>query len=183
MSSTLANLTPGTWNVDASHSTIGFTARHLMVTKVRGRFMAFSGVITIADDRLQSRVDATVEMASITTGDDNRDGHLQSPDFFDVAQFPTMTLSTTSIEADDDDDDYLLHGVLTIKGVSKPVTFELEFEGVATDPWGNTKAGFSAEAEINRKEWGLEWNVALEAGGVLVGEKIKIELDIQAVKA
>jgi polyisoprenoid-binding protein YceI len=117
----------------------------------------------------------------VNTGDANRDGHLQSPDFFDVAQFPTMTFTTTSLEADGDD--YLLHGDLTIKGVTRPVTFELEFEGVATDPWGNTKAGFSAEAEINRKEWGLEWNVALEAGGVLVGEKIKIQLDIQAVRA
>jgi polyisoprenoid-binding protein YceI len=184
MGAPLSSLTPGVWNVDPSHSTVGFTARHLMVTKVRGRFTAFSGSLTIADEPLASSVMATVEMASVSTGDGGRDGHLQSPDFFDVAQFPTMTFTSTSIERDgDDDDEFLLHGDLTIKGVTKQVTFELEFDGVATDPWGNTKAGFTAETEINRKDWGLEWNVALEAGGVLVGEKIKLQLDIQAVKA
>lgn len=184
MGAPLSSLTPGTWNVDPSHSTVGFTARHLMVTKVRGRFIAFSGALTVADEPLASSVSATVEMASVSTGDDGRDAHLKSADFFDVEQFPTMTFTSTSIERDgDDDDEFLMHGNLTIKGVTKRVTFELEFDGVATDPWGNTKAGFSAEAEINRKDWGLEWNVALEAGGVLVGEKIKLQLDIQAVKA
>jgi polyisoprenoid-binding protein YceI len=181
MANDLQALTPGIWNVDASHSTIGFTARHLMVTKVRGRFSTFSGALTIAANPLESSLEASVDIASVSTGDAGRDGHLTSPDFFDAAQFPTMTLKSTSIVADGDD--YLLNGDLTIKGVTKPVTFELEFDGVATDPWGNTKAGFSAEAEINRKDWGLEWNVALETGGVLVSEKIKIELDIQAVKA
>jgi polyisoprenoid-binding protein YceI len=181
MANDLQALTPGIWNVDASHSTIGFTARHLMVTKVRGRFSTFSGALTIAANPLESSLEASVDIASVSTGDAGRDGHLTSPDFFDAAQFPTMTLKSTSIVADGDE--YLLNGDLTIKGVTKPVTFELEFDGVATDPWGNTKAGFSAEAEINRKDWGLEWNVALETGGVLVSEKIKIELDIQAVKA
>jgi polyisoprenoid-binding protein YceI len=184
MGASLSTLTPGVWNVDPSHSTVGFTARHLMVTKVRGRFTGFSGALAIAEEPLASSVTATVEMASVSTGDDGRDGHLKSADFFAVEQFPTMSFTSTSIERDgDDDDEFLLHGDLTIKGVTKPVTFELEFEGVATDPWGNTKAGFGAEAEINRKEWGLEWNVALEAGGVLVSEKIKLQLDIQAVKA
>ena len=181
MANDIQALTPGIWNVDASHSTIGFTARHLMVTKVRGRFSTFSGALTIAANPLESSLEASVDIASVSTGDAGRDGHLTSPDFFDAAQFPTMTLKSTSIVADGDD--YLLNGELTIKGVTKPVTFELEFDGVANDPWGNTKAGFSAEAEINRKDWGLEWNVALETGGVLVSEKIKIELDIQAVKA
>ena len=181
MANDLQALTPGIWNVDASHSTIGFTARHLMVTKVRGRFSTFSGALTIAANPLESSLEASVDIASVSTGDAGRDGHLTRPDFFDAAHFPTMTLKSTSIVADGDD--YLLNGDLTIKGVTKPVTFELEFDGVATDPWGNTKAGFSAEAEINRKDWGLEWNVALETGGVLVSEKIKIELDIQAVKA
>ena len=184
MGASLSTLTPGVWNVDPSHSTVGFTARHLMVTKVRGRFTCFSGALAIAEEPLASSVTATVEMASVSTGDDGRDGHLKSADFFAVEQFPTMSFTSTSLERDgDDDDEFLLHGDLTIKGVTKPVTFELEFEGVATDPWGNTKAGFTAEAEINRKEWGLEWNVALEAGGVLVSEKIKLQLDIQAVKA
>jgi len=180
MASKLDQLTPGTWTVDPSHSSVGFVARHLMVTKVRGRFASFSGTATIADDPLQSSVEASVDVASVTTGDDGRDGHLKSGDFFDVEQYPTMTFRSTGIEADGDD--YLLHGDLTIKGVTKPVTFELEFDGAGTDPWGNLKAGFTAETEVNRKDWGLEWNVALEAGGVLVSEKVKIQLDVQLAK-
>lgn len=177
----LSALTPGTWNIDPSHSTVGFTARHLMVTKVRGRFTAFEGALTIGADPLQSSVTTTVQMNSVTTGDAQRDGHLLSGDFFDIEAHPTMTFTSSRIVPDGDD--YELHGDLTIKGVTRPVVFEMEFDGVATDPWGNTKAGFSAETEINRKDFGLEWNVALEAGGVLVGEKVKIQLDIQAVKA
>ena len=174
-------LTPGTWNVDASHSTVAFTARHLMVTKVRGRFGSFSGAITVPEDRLQSSVVATVEAGSISTGDDQRDGHLQSADFLATDEFPTIELRSTSLRPDGGD--FVLVADLTIKGVTRSVEFELEFEGVATDPWGNTKAAFSAETEINRKDFGLEWNVVLETGGVLVGEKVKITLDIQAVKS
>jgi polyisoprenoid-binding protein YceI len=181
LKSGIAGLTAGVWNVDASHSTIGFSARHLMVSKVRGHFATFTGTLTIADDPLASGVEATVEIASITTGDDSRDGHLKSADFFDAENFPTMTLVSKGIEQDGSD--YVLHTDLTIKGVTKPVDFELEFDGVAGDPWGGTRAGFSAQAEINRKDWGLEWNVALETGGVLVGEKVKIQLDVEAVKA
>ena len=177
----LADLTPGTWNVDASHSTIGFVARHLMVSKVRGRFASFAGTLTIADDPLASKVEATADAASITTGDDNRDGHLKSADFFDVENFPTVTFASTGI--DRDGSDFVLHTDLTIKGVTKPVDFELEFDGVSADPWGGTRVGFTAKAEINRKDWGLEWNVALEAGGVVVGEKVKIELEIEAIRA
>lgn len=179
---TIAALTTGTWNVDPSHSNVGFTARHLMVTKVRGSFGSFGGTITVADDPLQSKVEATVEAASIDTSDDNRDGHLKSPDFFDVENFPTWTFASTGITPKSGNE-YTLVGDLTIKGVTKSVSFDLEFDGVATDPWGNTKAGFTAETEISRKEFGLEWNVALETGGVLVGDKVKIQLDIQAVKA
>lgn len=179
--SSLSDLTPGVWNVDASHSTIGFVARHLMISKVRGRFGAFTGTLTVADDALASKVEATVEIGSVTTGDDTRDTHLKSPDFFDVENFPNMTLVSKGI--DKDGSDYVLHTDLTIKGVTKPVDFELEFDGVSPDPWGGTRAGFSAEAEVNRKDWGLEWNMALEAGGVVVGEKVKIQLEIQAVKA
>jgi polyisoprenoid-binding protein YceI len=178
---TLAGLTPGTWNVDASHSTVGFVARHLMVSKVRGAFNAFSGSITVAEQPLDSTVEAIVELASVSTGDAGRDGHLQGADFFDVEQFPTMTLASTGLRPQGAD--YVLSADLTIKGVTKAVEFDLEFSGVATDPWGNTKAGFEASTEISRKEFGLEWNVALETGGVLVGDKVKIVLDIQAVKA
>lgn len=180
--SNLDALTPGTWTVDASHSNIGFSVRHLMVAKVRGRFADFAGTITVADDRLASKVEATVQAASVDTRDDGRDGHLRSADFFDVEQFPTWTLVSTGIEAEDDDD-FVLHTQLTIKGVTKAVDFELEFDGVAVDPWGNTKAGFTAEAEINRKDFGLEWNAVLEAGGVVVGEAVKITLEIEALKA
>jgi polyisoprenoid-binding protein YceI len=176
----LAALTPGTWTVDASHSNIGFVARHLMVAKVRGQFTDYTGTVTVAENPLESKVEATVQIASITTNDEGRDGHLQSADFFEVEKYPTMTLVSTGIEARGSD--YVLHADLTIKGVTKSVDFDLEFEGVVQDPWGNTKAGFTAETEISRKEFGLEWNAALETGGVVVGDKVKIVLEIEALK-
>jgi polyisoprenoid-binding protein YceI len=179
----LSTLTPGTWTIDSAHSTVGFVARHLMITKVRGRFTDFSGAIEVAPDPLQSRVEATVDLRSVDTGDEKRDAHLRSADFFDVegGASPTMTFQSTGIK--DDDGDSVLFGDLTINGVTRQVEFALEFEGVNIDPWGNTKAAFSAETEINRKDFGIEWNVALETGGVLVGDTVKVELDIQAVKA
>ena len=179
--SDLSTLTPGTWTVDASHSTIGFLVRHLVVAKVRGRFSEFAGSLTIAENPLQSKVEATVQAASIDSNDDGRDGHLRGADFFDVEQFPQWTLVSTGIEAAGSN--YVLHTDLTIKGVTKSVDFTLEFDGVATDPWGNVKAGFTAEAEVNRKDFGLEWNVALEAGGFVVGDKVKLTLEIEAVKS
>jgi polyisoprenoid-binding protein YceI len=179
--SSLSELTPGVWNVDPSHSSVGFVARHLMVSKVRGSFGTFTGTITIADDPLASKVEASVDMTSITTGDETRDGHLKTGDFFEVETHPTMTLVSTGINKDGDD--YVLHTDLTIKGITKPVDFELEFDGVSGDPWGGTRAGFSAEAEISRKDWGLEWNMVLETGGVVIGDKVKIQIDIEAVKA
>ncbi|MEO8266756.1 MAG: YceI family protein [Ilumatobacteraceae bacterium] len=179
--SSLADLTPGVWNVDPVHSSVGFIARHLMVTKVRGRFSGFTGTVTIAEDPLASKVEASVDIASIDTRDETRDGHLKSGDFFDSETYPTMTLVSTGI--DKDGSDYVLHADLTIRGITKPVDFELEFEGVSGDPWGGTRAGFTAETEINRKDWGLEWNVVLETGGVMLGEKVKIQLDVQTVKA
>jgi polyisoprenoid-binding protein YceI len=179
--SSLYDLTAGTWTVDPSHSTIGFVARHLMVSKVRGHFATFSGTVTVASDPFDSKVEATVDIASVTTGDETRDGHLKSADFFDLETYPNMTLVSTGIEKDGGA--YVLHSDLTINGITKPVDFELEFNGVGADPWGGTRAGFSAEADVNRKDWGLEWNVALEAGGVLVGDKVKIQLEIEAIKS
>ena len=176
-----AGLTAGTWTVDPSHSSVGFVARHLMVSKVRGAFTSFNGAVTIVDGGTGSGVQATVDTASLTTGDDGRDGHVRGADFFDVENFPTMTLVSTDLKPTGDGE-FELIADLTIKGVTKSVSFDLEFVGVATDPWGNVKAGFAAEAEISRKEWGLEWNVALEAGGVLVGDKVKLQLDIQTVR-
>jgi polyisoprenoid-binding protein YceI len=150
------------------------------VSKVRGRFLDFTGTVAIAEDPLQSRVEASVNISSVTTGDEKRDEHLRSSDFFDAAHHPTMTLVSTGI--DPRGGDYTLHTELTIKGVTRPVDFHLEFDGVSADPWGGTRAGFTATTEINRKDWGLEWNVALETGGVLVGDKVKIELEIEAIK-
>ena len=176
----LSKLTPGTWAVDTAHSSIGFVVRHLVVAKTRGTFGQFEGTITIAEDPLQSSVVATAQTASVNTNDEGRDNHLRNSDFFEADTFPTLTFASTAITPKGSD--YALAGDLTIKGVTKPVTFDLEFEGVATDPWGNTKAGFTAETEINRKDWGLDYNAALEAGGVLIGEKVKITLEIEALK-
>jgi polyisoprenoid-binding protein YceI len=177
----LDQLTAGIWNIDPSHSSVSFIARHLMVSKVRGRFDKFAGVVTIGADQLASSVNATVETASFSTGDDQRDGHVKSGDFLDVENHPTMSFVSTSVSHDGDD--YALVGDLTIKGITKSVTFELEYDGVSPDPWGGTRAGFSAEGEINRKDFGIEWNAVLETGGVMLGEKVKIVLDIQAVRA
>jgi polyisoprenoid-binding protein YceI len=177
----LDELTPGDWNIDPVHSTVGFVARHMMIAKVRGRFTSFSGTIHIAEDPLQSWVEASVDLESVTTGDLQRDTHLRSPDFFDIEKYPTMTFRSTSIKPDGDH--YLMTGDLTVAGQTRSVDFKLEFEGVEKDPWGGTRTGFTAEAEISRKDWNLTWNMALETGGVVVGDKVKIELEVEAVKA
>ena len=173
--STLSDLKPGIWTVDASHSEVGFSARHLMVSKVRGQFKDFAAVVTVAQPFEDSTLEATVQLASIDTNSADRDVHLTSADFFDVENNPTMTFKSTKVT------DSTLEGQLTIKGVTKPVTFDLDFGGVSADPWGGTRAGFEATTEINRKDFGLSWNVAIEGGGVLVGEKVKISLDIELV--
>jgi polyisoprenoid-binding protein YceI len=178
----MANPIPsGKWTIDPSHTHVGFTVRHMMIAKVRGSFSDVSGEVEIADDPLQSKVSVDVQLESIDTGDADRDNHLRTNDFFDIANHPTMTFRSTRIEADGDD--YKLHGDLTIRGVTKPVVLEVEFDGTNKDPWGNDRAGFSAEGEINRKDWGIEWNTALETGGVLVGDKVKLEIDVELVKA
>ncbi len=173
----LSQLPTGTYTVDPAHSSVGFVARHLMVTKVRGQFKQFEGSVEVAQPISASTVSATVKLVSVDTGSADRDGHLQSADFFDVENTPDMTFVSTAVTEDS------LVGDLTIKGVTKPVTFDLSFEGTATDPWGNAKAAFEATTEINRKDWGLTWNAAIEGGGVLVSEKVKIELDMQLVKS
>lgn len=174
--SSIEHLPAGTWSVDPSHTEVGFVARHLMVTKVRGSFADVAGTVVVGSPVTQSSVDVTVQMASVDTRSADRDAHLRSADFFDVENFPTMHFVSTSFDGDK------LTGNLTIKDVTKQVTFEVEFNGTQADPWGNTKAGFEAEAEINRKDWGLTWNAAIEGGGVLVSDKIKIVLDVQLVK-
>jgi polyisoprenoid-binding protein YceI len=177
----LDQLTPGTWTVDTTHSTLGFVARHMMLSKVRGRFTDFAAAIEVAEDPLDSTVSAEVQMASVTTGDESRDTHLRTNDFFDVENHPTMTLRATGF--DRDGDDFVMHADLTIKGTTRAVDFGLEFGGVGQDPWGGTRAGFTASTTINRKDFGVEWNAPLETGGVLVGDKVTIELDVQLVNA
>jgi polyisoprenoid-binding protein YceI len=171
----------GVWNIDTSHTTVNFSVRHMMVSKVRGKFATFGGTIVIAEDPTASTLEASVDMASVDTGDAGRDEHLRTSDFFDIQTHPTMTFTSTSITASGGD--YELTGDLTIRGVTRPVTFELELGGVGTDPWGNTRAGFTATTTINRKDWGLEYNAVLEGGGVLIGEKVTIELDVEATLA
>ena len=177
--SDLSALTPGTWTVDAGHSTVGFSVRHLMVAKVRGQFTAFSGSITVADEPLQSKVEATVDAGSIDTRDASRDGHLKSADFFEIETYPTMTFTSTSVTPDGDD--YKVVGDLTLKGVTKSVELELEFNGVHPDPWGGTRAGFSAETEISRKQFGVDFEVPMDGPGVVVGDKVKVYLEVEAV--
>ena len=173
---TLNGLTTGTWAIDPTHSEVGFVARHLMVTKVRGSFADVTGTVQVADELAQSVADVTIQTASVTTGTADRDGHLRSADFFDVENFPQITFVSTSFDGD------TLAGDLTIKGITKPVTLDVEFNGVATDPWGNDKAAFEATGELNRTDWGLTWNANLEKGGVLVSEKIKLVIDVQLAK-
>lgn len=170
-------LVAGEWTIDASHTEVGFVARHLMVTKVRGRFADVSGTVTVAEPVTDSHVEVTIGVASVSTGSDDRDGHIRSADFFDAEGFPTMTFTSTAFTGE------TLTGDLTIKGVTKPVTLDVTFEGAVKDPWGNAKAGFEARTTINRTDWGLGWNVALEAGGVLVSEKVELVLDVQLLKA
>lgn len=172
----LKDLTPGTWTVDSAHSEIGFTARHLMVSKVRGTFGEFSAEVNVADSFEGSTVTAEVKMDSIDTRSEDRDAHLRSADFFQTDEFPTMTFTSTAVTKDS------LTGDLTVRGVTKEVTFDLEFVGISDDPWGGVRAGFEASTTINRKDFGLTWNVAIESGGVLVSDKIQIQLDIQLVK-
>ncbi len=152
----------------------------MMVSKVRGQFAEYDANVTIAEDPSQSRVDATVEIASIDTRDANRDGHLRSGEFFDVETHPTMTFTTTGLSGSGSD--YQLAGDLTIRGVTKPVVFDLEYQGVGKNPWGATVAGLTATTKISREEFGLTWNQTLETGGVLIGDKIDIELDLELTK-
>lgn len=171
-----------TWAIDASHSEIGFKIKHLMITNVKGKFQKFEGeAVTEDDDFSKGSVSFSTEVASIHTGDAQRDGHLQSPDFFDAQNFPKISFKATKYEKISGDN-HRLTGDLTIRDVTKPVSLDVEFGGIAKDPWGNTKAGFTITGSINRKDWGLTWNAVTEAGGVLVSEDVKINCDVQLIK-
>ena len=173
----------GTYNLDPSHSRVGFVARHAMIAKVRGAFNEVAGAASIdGANPSASALDVTIQTASVDTRDANRDSHLASPDFFDAAQYPTITFKATDF-AVTDDQTVEVTGDLTIKDITRPVVVPFTFEGVATDPFGNERAGFEGQVTINRKDWGLTWNAALETGGVLVGDKVTLELEVSAVKA
>ncbi|MEV7649357.1 YceI family protein [Arthrobacter sp. NPDC089319] len=168
-------LTPGTWNLDKSHTEVGFSVRHAGISKVRGQFTDADATLVVGDSLGTSSVEAVVKTASFDSNDDNRDAHVKGEDFFNVEQYPNMTFKATNVEGNPEE--FKLAGELTIKDTTKPVVFDVEFGGMAVDPFGATRAGFSATTQISRKEFGITWNAALEAGGVLVGDKVTITVD------
>jgi len=171
------------WSFDPSHSSIGFAVRHLMISKVRGQFGKWSGTFDYdAEDPTRSKLSVRIDAASIDTRDEKRDAHLRSPDFFDVEKFPELTFTSTRVERDGGDD-FVVTGDLTIHGVTRSVQLKVEGLGRTRDPWGGERVGFSASTSVNRKDFGLHWNVALETGGVVVGEKVEIGIEIEAVRA
>lgn len=168
------------YSIDPTHTTVEFVVRHLMITKVRGRFGAVSGSIELEPGSDVPRsVQATIDAGSITTNEPQRDTHLKSPDFFEVEKYPTLEFASTRIEGDAAG--FTIHGDLTIHGVTREVALKAEFEGRAADPWGGQRIGYSASTTINRKEFGLGWNAALETGGVVVGDEVRIELNVEAL--
>lgn len=172
----------GDYTLDVAHTRIGFSARHAMVTTVRGSFGDFEGTAHLdATDPTKSSAKLTIKVASLSTGQEQRDAHLRSPDFFDVEAYPEITFTSTSAKRVDDET-YRLTGDLSIRHQTKPVTVEFAFNGSAKDPYGNLRAGFEGKATVNRKDWGLSWNAALETGGLLVSDKIKLEFDVSAIK-
>ena len=174
-----ATLTTGTYDLDPSHTTAAFSVRHAGIAKVRGTIGVTSGTITVGEDLESSSVTAELDAQSVNTGDAGRDGHLKSADFWHADENPAWTFTSTRIRPEGDA--YIISGDLTINGVTKGVELETEFAGVAKDPFGNDRAGFEASLEINRKEFGLTWNASLETGGFLVGDKVKITLDVSAI--
>lgn len=170
------------WNLDPSHSELGFKVRHMMITNVSGTFRKFDAKVeTYGDDFTSATIDFTADADSITTGNEDRDKHLKSADFFDAARFPELKFASTKLEKKDDEN-YVLHGDLTITGVTRPVKLDVEFGGTGKDPWGNERAGFTLTGKISRTDFNLKWNAALETGGVLVGEDVKIVAEIELIR-
>ncbi|MGG7464122.1 YceI family protein [Plantibacter sp. YIM 135347] len=168
----------GTWNIDPTHSEVGFSIRHIMVSKVKGKFERFNATFVTPENPLEATVTASAEVASVNTNQADRDGHLRTGDFFEAETYPTIDFVSTGARVKGDD--YLVDGDLTIKGITKPVTFELEFGGFGGDPYGNYKAGATAVTKINREDFGLTYNAALETGGVLLGNEVTITIELQA---
>ncbi len=176
-------MTTNNWNLDLAHSNLGFSVRHMVVSKVRGRFAKYSGAIHLDDDDLtRSVADVTIDAASIDTGVEQRDNHLRSADFFDVERFPELRFQTKRIEALGEER-YRVVGDLTIRDATREVALDVEYGGRGKDPWGNERVGFVARGSLDRKDFGLGWNQVLEAGGVLVGDRVEIDIDIEAVRA
>ncbi|EPR77438.1 Protein yceI precursor [Leifsonia rubra CMS 76R] len=173
------NFVAGTWQIDPTHSTVTFTVKHLMISKVRGSFDDFSGTIVTSQTPTENSVTATIDMATINTNQADRDNHLRTNDFFKIDEFPSATFTSTTVTVDGDD--LTIDGNLTLRGVTKPVTLKGEFGGIATDGYGQTKAAASASTVINRTDFGVIYNSALETGGVLIGEDITLSFDLQAV--
>jgi len=171
----------GTWTIDPVHSEVSFTVRHMMVSKVRGRFDTFEGTITTAPDPLQSSVTATVDLGSVNTGNETRDNHIRSEDFFHTEKHPTMTFRSTAIRPDGEG--FLLDGDLTLRGITRPVTFRLEVNGFGPDPYGGTRAGFSATTEINRNDWSVSFNGPIPGAGagMILSDKVTISLEVEGV--
>ncbi|GAC1591226.1 MAG: YceI family protein [Acidimicrobiales bacterium] len=169
----------GTYTFDPSHSRVAFSVRHLMVAKVRGHLAPPTGTFVIAEDPLQSSVEVELDWSTIETGDPARDAHLKTADFLDAEKTPTVTFKSTSVRHIKGDD-WTIDGNLTIGAVTKSITLDLEVNGVSRDPWGNTKVGFEARTKINREDFGMTWNAALETGGVVVGKDVSIEIDVEA---
>jgi polyisoprenoid-binding protein YceI len=174
--------TKTTWSIDNAHSEISFKVKHLMISNVKGTFGNFEGKVEATDHTFEdAAIQFSIHTDSIKTGDEKRDGHLTSPDFFDTANFKTISFQSTAFKKKTADA-FELHGNLTMKGITLPVKLAVEFGGLMKDPWGNEKAGFTLEGKINRKDWGLNWNAALEAGGVMVSEEVSISADVQLLK-
>jgi polyisoprenoid-binding protein YceI len=172
----------GDYDIDPTHSRLGFAAKHAMIATVRGEFKVYKGEVHLDEtDPAASYARLEIDAASVDTGNADRDAHLRTADFFDLEAHPAITFTSTKVERVDDDE-YLMTGDLTINGTSKPVTVEFELTGTSQDPWGNFRAGFEGRTTVNRRDWGLAWNVALDRGGVLVSEKVKLEFDISAVQ-
>lgn len=177
----MSTIPAGTYVIDASHSEVSFSVRHVGISKVRGQFREFAGEVVVGDDFTASSAHATIAASSVDTGDAKRDAHLRSADFFAIDERPEWSFTSNAVKTAGND--FVLLGDLTINGVTKPVELEVEYNGTATDPYGQARVGFSAETEISRKDYGLTWNVALEAGGFLVGDTAKVGLEVSAIKA
>jgi polyisoprenoid-binding protein YceI len=171
----------GSWEIDPVHTDVSFTVRHMMVSKVRGKFHGVTGTIVLTDNPLESSVSADIDLSTIDTGNEQRDAHIKSADFFEVETYPTMSFRSTKVVPDGDD--FRVDGELTLHGVTKPVTLDLEVNGFTKDPYGNTRTGFSAKGQINRKDFGITIDMPMDGGGAVVGDKVQIVLEIEAVLA